>query len=57
MLLTFDDLERPDDLFVINDRTDGGSQIVRPGDTFEVADRRALRLLADHFPRLTAATT
>lgn len=52
MKLIFDDPLRPQDGFVINDRTDGGDFHVKEGETFEVDDERGRYLLGIYFPRL-----
>lgn len=55
MKLVFDDPLRPQDEFVINDRTDGGDPLVKEGETFEVDDDRGSYLLGVYFPRLKPA--
>lgn len=52
MKLIFDDPGRPQDEFVINDRTDSDNPIVKQGETFTVLADRGRFLIAHYFPRL-----
>lgn len=54
MRLIFTDPKRPQDMFVIGDRTDG-DPLVNEGETFSVPDDSARQLLAAYHPRIQPA--
>lgn len=55
MKLKFTDPLRPQDLFLIADRTDSDDPLVKEGETFEVSAVRGRELLGSYHPRLQLA--